>query len=122
MTQQPNRRNLLKGGLLSIASMAGFPSLSAAVQEASTPHNRPKLKITDIRTAEVRVHGYQVQVRVYTDQGIVGQGGSTDAAAGNVPLIRSFARVLADEHAPFAVTDFSAAPVPRGRGPRPRLR
>ena len=55
---------------------------------------RPKLKITDIRTAEVRVHGYQVHVRIYTDQGIVGQGESTDAAQGNVPLIKSFARML----------------------------
>jgi enterochelin esterase-like enzyme len=42
----------------------------------------------------VRVHGYQVHIRVHTDQGIVGQGESTDAAAGNVPLIRSFARML----------------------------
>jgi galactonate dehydratase len=64
------------------------------VEVASTPYNRPKLKITDVRTAEVRVHGYQVHVRVYTDQGIVGQGESTDAAAGNVPLIRSFSRML----------------------------
>src|SRR3954453_18389503 len=94
MTQQPNRRTLLKGGLLSIASMAGVPSLSAAVQEASTPHNRPKLKITDVRTAEVRVHGYQVHVRVYTDEGIIGQGEGTDAAQGAVPIIRSFRRLL----------------------------
>jgi galactonate dehydratase len=92
--QQPNRRNLLKGGLLSIAGMTGLPSLRAAVEQAASEYRRPKLKITDIRTAEVRVHGYQVQVRVYTDQGIVGQGESTDAAAGNVPLIRSFARML----------------------------
>jgi galactonate dehydratase len=64
------------------------------VQTASTPYNRPKLKITEIRTAEVRVHGYQVHVRVYTDQGVVGQGETTDAAMGNVPLMRSFARLL----------------------------
>jgi galactonate dehydratase len=74
--------------------MAGLPSLRAAVEGASTPYNRPKLKITEIRTAEVRVHGYQVHVRVYTDQGIVGQGETTDAAQGNVPLIQSFARLL----------------------------
>ena len=91
---EPDRRTLLKHGLLSIAGIAGWPSLSAAVQTASTTYNRPKLKITDIRTAEVRVHGYQVHVRVYTDQGIVGQGETTDAAMGNVPLIRSFARLL----------------------------
>ena len=92
--QQSNRRTLLKGGLLSIAGMAGLPSLRAAVEQAAGEYRRPKLKITDIRTAEVRVHGYQVHVRVYTDQGIVGQGESTDAATGNVPLIRSFSRML----------------------------
>src|SRR5512142_1244998 len=92
--QQTNRRTLLKGGLLSIAGMAGLPSLRAAVEQAANEYRRPKLRITDVRTAEVRVHGYQVQVRIYTDQGIVGQGESTDAAVGNVPLIRSFARFL----------------------------
>ena len=93
--QKLNRRTLLKnGGLLSIVGMRGLPSLSAAVEENTTRYNRPKLKITEIRTAEVRVHGYQVHVRVYTDQGIVGQGESTDAAAGNVPLIHSFSRML----------------------------
>ncbi len=92
--QQPNRRTLLKGGLLSVAGIPGLPSLRAAVEQAASEYRRPKLKITDIRTAEVRVHGYQVHVRIYTDQGIVGQGESTDAAAGNVPLIRSFARML----------------------------
>ena len=92
--RQPDRRTLLKSGLLSIGGIAGLPGLSAAVQKASTPYNRPKLKITEIRTAEVRVHGYQVHVRVYTDQGIVGQGEATDAAMGSVPLIRSFARML----------------------------
>src|ERR1051326_7321997 len=92
--QEPNRRTLLKGGLLSVAGMAGLPSLRAAAEQAANEYRRPKLKITDIRTAEVRVHGYQVQVRVYTDQGIVGQGESTDAATGNVPLIRSFSRML----------------------------
>lgn len=85
---------MLKSGLLSIAGIAGRPSLRAAVDQAANQYRRPKLKITDIRTAEVRVHGYQVHVRVYTDQGIVGQGESTDAASGNVPLIRSFARLL----------------------------
>ncbi len=92
--QGSNRRTLLKGGLLSLAGMAGLPPLRAAVEQAVSEYRRPKLKIIDIRTAEVRVHGYQVHVRVYTDQGIVGQGESTDAATGNVPLVRSFARLL----------------------------
>jgi galactonate dehydratase len=92
--QRLDRRTILKGGLLPLAGLAGLPSLRAAVEQASTPYNRPKLKITDLRTAEVRVHGYQVHVRVYTDQGIVGQGESTDAASGNVPIMRSFARIM----------------------------
>ncbi len=74
--------------------MLGLSSLSEAAQSAASPYRRPKLKITEIRTAEVRVHGYQVHVRIYTDQGIIGQGESTDAAQGNVPLIRSFSRML----------------------------
>jgi galactonate dehydratase len=89
-----DRRTLLKCALAPIAGIAGLPSLRAAVEETANQYRRPKLKITEIRTAEVRVHGYQVHVRVYTDQGIVGQGESTDAATGSVPIIRSFSRLL----------------------------
>lgn len=92
--EKPTRRTLLQGALLPFAGMAALPSLAAAVQQASSPYRRPKLKITEVRTAEVRVHGYQVHVRVYTDQGIIGQGETTDASQGNVPLIQSFGRML----------------------------
>jgi galactonate dehydratase len=85
---------MMKSSLMPIAGMLGLPSIAEALQNADTSYRRPKLKITEIRTAEVRVHGYQVHVRVYTDQGIIGQGESTDAAQGNVPLIRSFGRML----------------------------
>lgn len=77
-----------------LAGMLGLPSISRAAEQAAPAYRRPKLRITDVRTAEVRVHGYQVHVRVYTDQGIFGQGESTDAAQGNVPIIRSFSRML----------------------------
>ena len=89
-----SRREFLSAGGLGLAGLLGSRSLSAAVQAAASPFRRPKLKITDIRTAEVWVHGYQVHVRVYTDQGIFGQGETTDAATGAVPLIRSFRRFL----------------------------
>ena len=89
-----SRREFLSAGGLGLAGLLGSRSLSAAVQAAASPFRRPKLKITDIRTAEVWVHGYQVHVRVYTDQGIFGQGETTDAATGAVPLIRSFKRFL----------------------------
>ncbi len=91
------RRSLMKSSFMPLAGMLGLPSISAAVQEAAPPYRRPKLKITEVRTAEVRVHGYQVHVRVYTDQGIIGQGETTDASEGNVPLIRGFGRMLAGQ-------------------------
>ena len=90
----PTRRSLLKSSMMPLAGIVGLPSISAAVQAAASPYRRPKLKITEIRKAEVRVHGYKVHVRLYTDQGLVGQGESTDAAQGNVTLIRSFGRLM----------------------------
>jgi len=80
------RRSFLRaaGGSLSL------PALAAAVQTATSPYRRPKLKITGVRTAMVRAHGPQLHVRVYTDQGLIGQGEATDAAAGGQPLVASF--------------------------------
>jgi galactonate dehydratase len=88
------RRAVLKNTAAVMAGAVGLPALSAAVQESSTPYRRPKLKITDIRTAEVMVHGLQTHVRVYTDQGLIGQGEATDAAVGTAALVRSFRRFL----------------------------
>ena len=42
----------------------------------------------------VMVHGPQAHVRIYTDQGLIGQGESTDAAIGTPALIGSFRRFL----------------------------
>ena len=81
------RRTLL-GGIFAL------PALSSAMQETVSPYRRPKLRITDVRTAEVRVHGYQLHVRVYTDQGIFGHGEGTDAIQGGVPLVQSWRRML----------------------------
>jgi galactonate dehydratase len=88
------RRKMLKNAVLSTAGMFVLPTLAAAVQDASTPHQRPKLKITDVRTAEVRVHGLQTHIRIYADQGLYGQGESTDAAVGTVALVNQFRRFL----------------------------
>jgi galactonate dehydratase len=73
-----------------LANGFSLPNLSAAIQSATSPYRRPKLKITDVRTAMVMVHGPQAHVRIYTDQGLIGQGESTDAAVGTPALIRSF--------------------------------
>ena len=88
------RRVLFERALAPIAAALALPSLAAAVQESSSPYRRPKLRITDIRTAEVSVHGHQTHVRVYTDQGLIGQGESTDAAVGTAALVRSFRHFL----------------------------
>ena len=83
-----NRRTLLLGGAFSLRG------LSAAVQAASSPYRRPKLKITDVRTAYVSGHGPQLHVRVSTDQGLWGQGEATDAAVGGAALIAGWRRSL----------------------------
>lgn len=82
------RRRFLSTSALSL------PALSRALQAQTPSSRRPKLKITDVRTAEIRGHGYQVHVRIHTDQGIYGHGEATDSAQGAVPLIRSFRRLL----------------------------
>jgi len=89
-----SRRKMLKNAALPIAGAFALPSLAAAVQDVSTSYQRPKLKITDVRTAQVRVHGLQTHIRVYTDQGLFGQGESTDAAVGTVSLVNQFRRFL----------------------------
>jgi galactonate dehydratase len=89
-----NRRSML-AGLGAFGGALSLSSLARAVQEARSPYRRPKLKITDVRTAQVQAHGHQVHVRIYTDQGLVGQGEATDAAVGSPPLINGpFKRFL----------------------------
>ena len=88
------RRDLMRGALLAPVGLLSFPGISAAVQAATSPYGRPRLKITDVRTAEVMGHGYQLHVRIYTDQGVVGHGEGTDAVQGGVPLVRMFRRFL----------------------------
>ena len=83
-----SRRGFLSAAGAALGGAFALPGLSAAVQTSSSPYRRPKLKITDIRTAEVRVHGHQTHVRIYTDQGIFGHGEATDAADGAVPIIQ----------------------------------
>ncbi len=91
-----SRRSMLKHGGLALGSLGTFslPALSQAIQASSSPFKRPRLKITDVRTAQVSVHGPQTHVRIYTDAGLIGQGESTDAAVGSAALIRSFRRGL----------------------------
>lgn len=94
MTSTTRRTFLSRAAGGTGAGLLGLPALAAAIQNASSPYKRPKLKITDVRTAEVMVHGLQTHVRVYTDAGLVGQGESTDAANGTTALMKMFRRFV----------------------------
>lgn len=91
--KRPGRRELL-GMAGAGAGLLSLPRLSMALQQATTPLARPKLKITDIKTAYVGAHGPQLHVRIHTDQGLIGQGEATDAAVGAAALIASWRRFL----------------------------
>jgi galactonate dehydratase len=73
-----------------MAGAMAVPTLSEAIQASSTTYQRPKLKITDVRTAMVRVINSLAHVRIYTDQGLIGQGEATGAAVGTPALVHSF--------------------------------
>jgi galactonate dehydratase len=94
---QFSRRSLLKSAAFqALGSVTAFSlsALARAIETSSTTYQRPKLKITDVRTAQVNVHGPQTHIRIYTDEGIYGQGECTDAAVGSAALIRGWRRSL----------------------------
>lgn len=77
------RRSFLTGFL-------GLRGLAAAVETAASPYRRPRLKITDVRTAFVGA----LHVRVYTDQGLTGDGEAVDAVSGGEGIIAGFRNLL----------------------------
>jgi hypothetical protein len=58
-----NRRSFFKSAGAGLAGVLSLRGLSAAVQESTSPYRRPKVKITDVRTAFVQ----GMHVRIYTD-------------------------------------------------------
>src|SRR5436190_6681193 len=81
-----NRRSFLQTAGAGFAGMFGLSKLSAAAQTASRPYQRPKLKITDVKTASLQ--GFHV--RIYTDQGLTGDGEAVDAISGASGIVQSF--------------------------------
>jgi galactonate dehydratase len=78
-----NRRSFLKSAGAGLAGALSLRGLSAAVQESTSPYRRPKLKITDVKTAFVQ----GMHVRIYTDQGLIGEGEGVDAVSGAAPIV-----------------------------------
>lgn len=87
-----SRRSFLKssGGT---AAMFGLPRLAAALQEATSPHQRPKLKITDVKTTYLQ----NFHVRIYTDQGLTGDGEAVDAISGAAGIVAGFRSFLMNQ-------------------------
>lgn len=56
------------------------------------------MKITDIRTAEVKGHGYSTYVRIYTDEGVIGNGECIHGTDGCPQIVHSFKKSLIDEN------------------------
>ena len=55
------------------------------------------MRITDIKTAEVRGHGYSTYVRVYTDEGLTGTGECIHGGRGCPELIKDMTELLRGE-------------------------
>ncbi len=84
------RRSFLSGAGAGLAGAFSLQGLSAAIQSASTPGQRPRLKITDVKTAYTQ----GIHVRVYTDQGIFGDGEGVDSVSGAAAIIQGFRNFL----------------------------
>jgi galactonate dehydratase len=80
-----NRRSFFGAGA-AVAGAFAMENLSAAVQDNSTPYQRPKLKITDVKSANLQ--GFHV--RIYTDQGLYGDGEGVDAVSGGPSILQGF--------------------------------
>jgi galactonate dehydratase len=87
---QINRRSLFRGAGAALLGAFSLRGLSAAIQESATQYQRPKLRITDVKTANIQ--GFHV--RIYTDQGLIGEGEGVDAVSGAVGITAGFRRSL----------------------------
>ena len=85
-----DRRLFLGKAGLAAAGIFSLRELSAAVQANTSPYRRPRLKITDVRTALVQ----NLHARVYTDQGLIGEGEAVDAIGGGASIIAGFRGAL----------------------------
>ncbi len=55
------------------------------------------MRITDVRTAEIKGHGYSTYVRIYTDDGVTGSGECIHGGAGCPQAVHSFKSLLLGE-------------------------
>lgn len=91
--QLNSRRSFLGSACAPLAGMFSLPGLSQALQQTTSPYRRPKLKITDIKSAFLQ--GFHV--RIYTDQGLTGDGEAVDAIGGAAGIVQGFRFALMNQ-------------------------
>jgi galactonate dehydratase len=89
-----DRRSFLRSAGGGLAGWFSLEGLSAAVQTSSSPYQRPKLKITDVKTAFTQ----GMHVRIYTDQGLTGDGEAVDAVSGAASIVAGFRNSLVGQN------------------------
>ena len=55
------------------------------------------MKITDVRTAEIKGHGYSTYVRVYTDEGLIGNGECIHGGEGCPEMVHALKQYIIGE-------------------------
>jgi galactonate dehydratase len=85
-----DRRLFIQNVSAATAGALSLRELSAAIQASASPSRRPKLKITDVRTALV----LGLHARIYTDQSLTGDGEAVDAVGGGASIIAGFRNAL----------------------------
>ena len=89
-----NRRSFLRSAGAAVTGMLGLQKLSLALQESASPYQRPKLRITDIKTTYLQ----NFHVRIYTDQGLTGDGEAVDAISGAGAIVAGFRFLLMNQN------------------------
>src|SRR5215212_9788886 len=56
-----------------------------------------KLKITDVRTAEIKGHGYSTYVRIFTDKGVIGNGECIHGGEGCPEMVHALKQEIIGE-------------------------
>ena len=85
-----NRRSFMSSTGGAFTGLLSLGGLSAAIQTSTSTSRRPRLKIADVQTASVR----GLHVRIYSDQGLIGDGEGVDAVSGGASIVAGFRYTL----------------------------
>jgi galactonate dehydratase len=85
-----NRRSFFRNAGAGLAGMFSLSSLAAGIEATTSQYQRPRLRITDVKTANIQ--GFHL--RIYTDQGLFGEGEAVDATSGAAAIVAGFRNSL----------------------------